>query len=281
VRAHWRAGSILLLLLAGAPALAAGPGAAASQAPRQAAAATGAQAGAQAPDDDWLFDAPPGEAPQLSDPLEPANRVIFQGNEGLYRYLLDPISTAYRFVMPDPALRAVRRFFANLHEPSIFLNDLLCLKPGRAGRTGARFLLNSTLGLAGLFDPAGAWGIPPHQSDFGVTLGVYGVGSGPYLVAPLLGPSSTRDLVGNLVDGLLRPDTWLLGAGSQFVLATGGGLSSYELHSRQLDELRKSSVDFYATLRSAYTMDRASRVKELRSDGGDPTPGAASAAAFR
>ncbi len=215
---------------------------------------------AGADDDDWLFD-PPEDTPEASDTLEPGNRVIFAGNEFFYRWLADPISDVYGFLLPDAVQRSVRRFFANLGQPSTLVNHLLQGQLPLAGKTGARFLVNTTVGLAGFLDPATAWGIDPVQADFGETLAVYGVGKGPYLVIPLIGPATARDAVGRLVDAALSPDTWLLGFGTQFFLVTGGGLSDYHAQKLRLEELRKSSVDFYASVRGAYLMDRDARVQ--------------------
>ena len=213
-------------------------------------------------DTDWLFedDAPD---PADRDPLEPLNRGIFGFNEIVYTWILDPVANAYEFVVPDPGRRAVRRFFSNLGEPVTFANDLLQLEPARAGTSGARFLINSTAGLVGVFDPATAWGIEGHTSDFGETLAVYRVGSGPYLVIPVMGPSTVRDALGGIVDGLIRPDTWLLTPGTRLVISASDGFTSYEIERERLGALRDTSVDFYAALRSAYLMDRDARVRAL------------------
>jgi phospholipid-binding lipoprotein MlaA len=118
--------------------------------------------------------------------------------------------------------------------------------------------------VAGFFDPAAAWGIEAHTSHFGETLALYRVGSGPYLVIPVMGPSTVRDAVGEIVDGLIRPDTWLLTPGTRLVVSAGGGFISYEVHRERLDALRDTSIDFYAALRSAYLMDRDARIQALR-----------------
>jgi phospholipid-binding lipoprotein MlaA len=217
-------------------------------------------------DTDWLFedDAPD---PADRDPLEPLNRGIFGFNEVLYSWVADPVATAYQWVVPGPGRRAVRRFFSNLSEPVTLVNDLLQLEPVRAGSSGARFIINSTAGVAGFFDPATAWGIEGHVSDFGETLAVYRVGSGPYLVIPVMGPSTVRDAFGELVDGLMRPDTWLLTPGTRLVISASDGFTSYEIQRERLDALRDTSVDFYAALRSAYLMDRDARIQALLGSG--------------
>jgi phospholipid-binding lipoprotein MlaA len=169
-------------------------------------------------------------------------------------------------VFPDPVRRSFVRFFDNLGEPADFLNELLQLNPGSAGRTGARFAVNTTVGVVGLFDPAVRLGLPVQETDFGETLGAYGVGEGWYLVVPLLGPSTVRDLVGDIVDGFFHPEVYFLGYTTQALLATGSGFSRYEAERDRLDALRDSSLDFYSALRTAYLMQRAASVRETRAD---------------
>ena len=221
-----------------------------------------AELGPVAADTDWLFE---GDTPDPADrdPLEPLNRAFFGFNERFYGWIVDPFASAYQFVMPDPGRRAVRRFFLNLNEPVTIVNDLLQLRPVRATSSGARFVINTTAGVAGLFDPAAAWGIERHTSDFGETLAVYKIGSGPYLVIPVMGPSTVRDAIGGIVDGLIRPDTWLLTPGTRLVISASDGFTTYDIERERLDALRNTSVDFYAALRSAYLMDRDARVRGL------------------
>jgi len=201
-----------------------------------------------------------------TDPLEPSNRAFFRGNELLYQIVFDPLADAYAFVFPGPVRRSLVRFFQNLGEPADCLNELLQLNPRFAGRTGARFVVNTTVGVAGLFDPADRFGLPARATDFGETLGAYGVGEGWYLVVPLLGPSTVRDLFGDVVDGFFHPQSYFLGYTTQLLLATGSGFSRYEAERERLDALRQSSLDFYSALRSAYRMQRAASVREARAE---------------
>jgi phospholipid-binding lipoprotein MlaA len=198
------------------------------------------------------------------DPLEPSNRAVFGANEKVYQYLFDPLADVYGFVVPKPVRRSVLRFFDNLGEPAVCLNELLQLNPVSAGRTSARFAINTTVGVVGLFDPARRIGLPRNRTDFGETLGVYGIGQGWYLVVPLLGPSSVRDLVGDVVNGFFHPQNYFLAYAPQAILATGGGFSRYEATRDELEALRDSSVDFYTAMRSAYLMHRAAEVREAR-----------------
>jgi len=198
------------------------------------------------------------------DPFEPTNRLVFGTNEAIYQHVFDPLASVYAFVVPKPVRRSVLRFFENLGEPANCLNELLQLNPVRAGKTGARFVINTTVGVVGLFDPAKRVGIVRNSTDFGETLGVYGIGEGWYLVIPVLGPSNVRDLVGDVVNGFFHPQTYFLAYVPQAILATSSGFSRYEAARLELDALRDSSVDFYAAMRSAYLMQREADVREAR-----------------
>jgi phospholipid-binding lipoprotein MlaA len=196
------------------------------------------------------------------DPLEPVNRSFFALNRGIDFVILDPVTTVYEYLVPTEGRRAVRRVFRNLAAARTLVNDLLQLEFRDALVTTARFAINSTLGLGGLFDPAKNFGLERHESDFGETLARAGVGAGPYLVLPLLGPTTFRDSVGGAVDGLLLPQFWLLGPGSRLLLDSGDGLSLRDEHMEDLRHLRESSVDYYAALRSAYLLDREGEIRE-------------------
>jgi phospholipid-binding lipoprotein MlaA len=201
-----------------------------------------------------------------SDPLEPSNRVVFGANETVYQVVFDPLASAYAFVVPKPVRRSVLRFFENLGEPANFLNEVLQLNPVRAGKTGARFAINSTVGVVGLFDPARRVGIMRNSTDFGETLGTYGIGEGWYLVVPILGPSSVRDLFGDVINSFFHPQTYFLAYAPQAILATSSGFSRYEASRLELETLRESSVDFYVAMRSAYLQQREADVREARAD---------------
>ena len=166
------------------------------------------------------------------------------------------------FAVPDMARRAIRRVFVNLNSPAVFVNDLLQLAPRRAGETGARFVINTTVGIVGLWDAAARMGIEGHQTDFGLTLAKYGVESGPYLVLPLVGPSTARDAFGDLVDILMLPQTWFLGPTTWvFVAYQGGdGFTLRDVHRGALEALEESSVDFYVAMRFAYLTNREAEV---------------------
>lgn len=207
-------------------------------------------------DEDWLFEDEFGPDPAERDPWEPGNRAVFGFNEGIYQYVLDPVAEAYEAVVPAVVRTSVRHFFTNIREPVIFANEVLQGAGGDAATTFGRFAVNTTVGIGGLFDPATPIGLEHHNTDFGETLAFYGTPAGPYVVLPLLGPATARDAVGEGVDLLLRPDTWLLAAAPVFVVNAGDGLSAYEMERRRLDALRDTSVDFYSAMRGAYLMDR-------------------------
>lgn len=136
----------------------------------------------------------------ISDPIEPFNRAMYNFNAQLDRWVLMPVIGAYQKVIPRFARQGVTNFFDNLDDIRTGINQVLQLRPKRALQTTGRFLTNTTLGVAGLWDPASRFNIPKHDEDFGQTLGHYGVGPGPYLVLPLFGPSGLRDGVGRAVD---------------------------------------------------------------------------------
>jgi len=228
---------------------------------------------AQPGSDAELFEAlDQAEAPaSYPDPFEPANRKVLDANEALDRWIFEPVTRAYRALVPDPAERAVSRVFRNLSEPASAVNHLLQGEPKLAGETLLRFTVNSTAGLGGIVDVAGGReDLPEHHTDFGATLYRYGTPSGPYLVLPVLGPSTARDAVGDLVDR--APQLYLLGGTEQILLGTSNGISLRSEQDQALDALRSSSVDFYAALRAAYYLSRESEL------GGAPVDGAVGAA---
>ncbi|WP_421995117.1 MlaA family lipoprotein [Roseococcus sp.] len=204
-----------------------------------------------------------------NDPVEPFNRAMYSVNNAIDTVALRPAAQAYRFVLPQPVRDGVRNALGNLRAPTILLNDVLQGEPDRAATTAARFMINSTLGLGGLIDVA-AWqfGLPGHGEDFGQTLAVWGVGEGPYLFLPVLGPSNPRDLLGYGVDAVASPWFWF-GQGEvvealRWAYAGIGVLDAREGVLDALDELNRSSLDPYSTLRSAY---RQRRNAEIRNTG--------------
>jgi phospholipid-binding lipoprotein MlaA len=207
-------------------------------------------------DDEFDF----GDETATYDPFERMNRPLLKFNRGLNRYIFDPMIRGYRFVVPKPGRQAVHRVFLNLAAPPTLVNDLLQLRFKDAATTVGRFVLNSTIGFGGIFDVAIEADWEYHKSDFGQTLGRYGVGPGPYLVLPLLGPSTIRDAVGGGVDMWLHPLFYLFPLAPNIVIGAGNGLSTLDAHSPALKALEESSVDFYAALRSAFLQSRAAHI---------------------
>ena len=205
----------------------------------------------------------------VSDPLEPVNRAIFTFNDVLDTILIRPLAIAYHFVFPEPVREGVHNALGNLKAPIVLANELLQGDFEGADVVTRRFVFNTTLGLGGLIDVAEMHGLPANDpEDFGQTLASWGVGSGPYLVLPVLGPSNMRDVVGDVVDGIADP--WNAYArshdGDEFMIGRSV-LTALDKRSRNLktyDDLKESSVDLYATMRSIYDQRR----EILISDGG-------------
>lgn len=198
------------------------------------------------------------------DPLERSNRSMMWVDQQLDRWLVDPIVKTYQFVVPPPGRRMVRRFCLNVNSVSILINDLLQREWGDASITAERLVLNTTIGIGGLFDPAAALGIERHSSDFGQTLALVGVGSGPYLVMPLFGPTNVRDASGIVVDFFLQPTLYVLPFATLFIyegsLGLSTGLSARDAYSEALAALRSSSVDYYSALANAYYQTREAQI---------------------
>jgi phospholipid-binding lipoprotein MlaA len=206
-------------------------------------------------DDDLEFEEPPG----FPDPFERTNRNVLIFNELVDRSLVGPIIWFFGWVTPDQAKLALRRVFVNLNTPVVFTNDLLQLEWQDAGVTLGALVINSTVGLGGLFEPARRIGLERHRSDFGQTLTLAGVPSGPFLMVPVTGPTNVRDGMGTLIDVFLRPSTYIFGIGVLFYYG-GEGLVAMEEHHSKLSELKRSSVDFYPVLKSAYYQNRMDQI---------------------
>lgn len=194
---------------------------------------------------------------EIYDPWEGFNRGVFAFNDVFDRFLFKPLAQIYGFLMPNFFKDNIRNAFRNFNEPVVLANDLLQFNSGNAMVTTSRFIVNSTIGIAGLFEVADSWGLEPHPADFGQTLYSYGSGPGPYLVLPFLGPSTVRDGTGLLVNIFLHPRTYLLGTSPNLGLTGGIALVRRENLIVSLDDLRENSIDYYAALRSAYFQDRA------------------------
>ncbi len=214
-----------------------------------------------------------GDVTQAPDPFEKVNRASLSVNLAIDKVVMRPINTVYRTLVPEPGRQAFSNVYENSRSPVILLNDLLQGEPKRAGQTLARFLINSTVGVGGLLDVAAANGIPRHYEDFGQTLGVWGVKNGPYVVVPLLGPTTFRDGVGMAVDVLTDPLFWLFGGfgtntDEGWAYMGGSMLIAYDSNRDDFEELQRSSIDLYSALRSAYLQHRQSEL--LNGGAADP-----------
>lgn len=207
------------------------------------------------------------------DPLEKANRKIFAFNEGLDRYALQPVATAWDFVVPDVVEDGIQNIFRNLDMPVVVANDILQAKPAAVVEDVTRFVFNSTFGLAGFFDVATRLGIPDHDEDFGQTLGYWGVPPGPYLVVPILGPYTLRDGFGEIADTTATAYAymnlfWYDVVGLNTYETAGASVGTYafrllNLRAIYLEEIannRRDAFDYYAFVRNAYLQNRRARV---------------------
>jgi phospholipid-binding lipoprotein MlaA len=220
-----------------------------------------------------------------NDPLESVNRAVFEFNDAADRFVLRPLAVAYRDVVPDPAQRGIHNALDNLRGPIMFANDLLQGDIDGAGVTLTRFVVNSTVGVLGLFDVADDWGLPRHDQDFGLTFASWGIGNGPYLVLPILGPSNPRDGTGLLAEFFTDPFSIIASnSDADYLNYIRYGLTTLDQRSRVIDDLdtvRNTSLDYYAAIRSLYEQHRGQQIEEnaarrhrRSSGGGTTTPGA-------
>lgn len=201
------------------------------------------------------------EPERIADPIEPFNRAMFWFNDKLYFYALKPVARVYR-VVPEPARTSVSNFFSNIATPVRFVNSLLQVRIRDAGTELGRFVVNSTVGILGLFDPAkDIW--KKKDEDLGQTLGHYGVGSGFYLVLPVFGPSNPRDTVGMIGDYFLDP--WVYVLDDKWVYT---GVKTYDrINEISLDEdtyeaIKKQALDPYLFIRNAYDQRRQALIEK-------------------
>jgi phospholipid-binding lipoprotein MlaA len=208
-----------------------------------------------------------GQVPRIPDPWERANRGLFHFSMSVDHAVIAPVIHVYRTALPGPVQSGVKNVVYNLDEPRTFANDVLQLRFGAAGRTTIRFVVNSTVGLAGLIDVADKTGVPRHDSDFGQTLGRYGVGTGPYVFVPFAGPSDVRDGVGRIIDAVGDPVAWAFGGLNTPFGAAHDGLKVVQARvdvDDQLQSLDRDFTDPYATLHSAYAQNRAYKIQEAK-----------------
>lgn len=211
----------------------------------------------------------PAETASNSDPWVGFNRSMFGVHQAVDGAVLEPVARGYRAITPRPVRSGVLNFLRNLRSPVIFANDVLQGEVNRAGNTAGRFAINTTIGIAGIFDPATGMGLERHDEDFGQTLAVWGVPSGPYVFVPVLGPTTVRDGAGRFVDIALDPLTWAefddvdTVRTSRTVLS---GIAQREVLIDQIDSFEAQGGDLYVTYRSAYEVSREAAIQNGRAD---------------
>ncbi|MHA1524479.1 MAG: MlaA family lipoprotein [Alphaproteobacteria bacterium] len=203
-----------------------------------------------------------------NDPLEPINRVVFGFNTLLDDIIVEPTARVYR-QFPEEVRTSVSNVFANLRSPITFANDVLQGEWDRAGTTISRMVINTTLGVGGLYDPALEFGYEPHEEDFDQTMALAGIFPGPYLMLPILGPVSSRHAVGLVVDSFAHPLTWVLAGQPLLIQLAPSAAEGLTLREKYLDpvaQIRATSPDYYATVRSLYRQSRMNSINNGRID---------------
>lgn len=257
----------LVSVLTIAACLAAPAVASAQEAPAEPAPATQEAAPEIAPVQEAAL--PQAEPSPSSDPWEGFNRSMFGVHRAVDTAVLEPVARGYRAATPRPLRTGVLNFLRNLKSPVILANDVLQGEFGRAGTTAGRFAINSTIGVVGLFDPATSMGLERHEEDFGQTLAVWGVPSGPYLFVPLVGPTNIRDGAGRIVDIAFDPLTWAEFDSVDTVRAARtvtAGIAAREVLLDPIDALEAQGGDLYISYRSAYEVAREAAIQNGRTD---------------
>jgi len=201
----------------------------------------------------------------VSDPIEPFNRAMFVFNDKLYFWILKPCAVSYEFIMPKTVRLSINYFFSNITTPVRLINCLLQLKFKSAGKESARFFINSTMGLAGLDDPAtNIYNIQIQKEDFGQTLGRYGVGNGIFICWPFLGPSNIRDTIGYVCDIFFDPLTYIFYGIDEPFVSTGirvvEKVNTVSLNIGFYEGIKKSAFDPYFFIRDAYYQQRENAI---------------------
>ncbi len=202
-----------------------------------------------------------------NDPLEDVNRAVFEFNRTLDRVVMRPIAELYVLTLPHEVRRGVTNMLGNLGEPLNVTNNLLQGKTERAGASLMRFAVNSTVGIAGVFDAAGALDLERAPEDFGETLAVWGMGEGPYLVLPVLGPSNPRDATGLAVDWVTDPVPYAIRGDFGVVRTSVSAVDGRAAYLDEIETLEETSLDYYAVMRENYRQYRNNRIRD-----GAPAP---------
>lgn len=212
-----------------------------------------------------------------NDPIEPFNRAMFAFNKQMDGMFLRPAAVMYREVLPEPVQDGIHNFLSNLRSPVVFANDVLQGEMDRAGNTAGRFVINTTVGILGVWDAAAYMGIEGHSEDFGQTFAVWGAGEGFYIVLPILGPSNPRDALGLVTEYFVDPfNIWARHQDVQELilaraLVTGVGFRARNLET--IDELERTSLDYYIAIRSLYRQRRINVINNGKGTSDQPAPG--------
>jgi phospholipid-binding lipoprotein MlaA len=196
------------------------------------------------------------------DPWEGFNRAMFDFNDGVDRWVLEPVATGYDFVVPDPVERSISNFFQNLRVPINMMNGFLQGKPVDGASDLGRFVVNTTIGVAGFFDFATRFGLERHDEDFGQTLAVWGVPQGPYVVWPVMGASTLRDTGGSAVDTAMSIMPFFLESYVTIGARVLETVNARSLVREEIDNARGAALDFYVFVRSAYLQRREALIRD-------------------
>ena len=203
---------------------------------------------------------------EIYDPFEPINRAIFSFNNVADRVVLEPIANGYK-KLPSPVQSGINNFLSNLRTPLVIVNQLLQGQGENAVQSSGRFIVNSTVGVFGLFDVAEKIGLEEKEEDFGQTLATWGVGEGFYIVLPLFGPSNTRDATGMALTMITDPiNAYAVTEGEAWLVPTRTAINAIDQRSQIIDEvnaLRDNSVDYYAAVRSSYYQNREAAINNV------------------
>ena len=210
---------------------------------------------------------------EIYDPFEPVNRAIFSFNNVADRVVLEPVAKGYK-KLPSPIQSGISNFLSNLRAPLVVVNQLLQGQGENAIQSSGRFIINSTVGLLGVFDVAEKIGIEEKEEDFGQTLATWGVGDGFYIVLPLFGPSNMRDTSGMLITMVTDPiNAYAVSEGEAWLVPMRTAANAVDQRSKIIDEvnaLRDNSVDYYAAVRSSYYQNRKAAIANV--DDSELTP---------
>ncbi|MGD0949090.1 MAG: VacJ family lipoprotein [Candidatus Binatia bacterium] len=217
----------------------------------------------------WLSPSPTAAASESSaqsnhDPLEGMNRKIFWFNDKVDTYILVPVATGWDTIAPTRVKQCVSNFFHNLRFPIVTVNDVLQAKPLAAASDVGRFVVNTTVGVAGFLDPATGWGLEQHNEDFGQTLGYWGVPPGPYLVLPFFGPSDPRDAVGLAADLFSTVYPYFIAYVYTVSANATNTINARALALKDVQQVKEASLDYYVAVRNGYEQRREALVHDRK-----------------